>query len=173
VLQRTRGLTPPARLGKEASVTTRALTGPEQSYCTFRLGDALFGIDVRLVQSVNMLPPLTPVPHAPPAVSGCVNLRGQINLVVDLKRLLGTGVTEPGPNTRLIVFKPALGDPFGILVDRIGDIVELRPDQVEQRGNGQTEADELVRAVGKLDGELLIMLDARLLLPGVERARAD
>jgi purine-binding chemotaxis protein CheW len=156
-------------------MTTRALTGPEQSYCTFRLGDALFGIDVRLVQSVNMLPPLTPVPHAPPAVSGCVNLRGQIHLVVDLKRLLGTGVTEPGPDTRLIVFKPALGDPFGILVDRIGDIVELRAEQVEARGNGQNGADaeELVRAVGKLDGELLIMLDARRLLPGVGRTRAD
>jgi purine-binding chemotaxis protein CheW len=154
---------------------TQRLTGPEQSYCTFRLGDALFGIDVRLVQSVNMLPPLTPVPHAPPSVSGCVNLRGQIHLVVDLKRLLGTGITEPGPDTRLVVFKPMLGDPFGILVDRIGDIVELRTDQIEERGAGQAEAgapEELVRAVGKLDGELLIILDAQQLLPGVERTLA-
>lgn len=153
-------------------MTTPALAGPEQSYCTFRLGDALFGVDVPLVQSVNLLPPLTPLPHAPPAVAGCVNLRGQIHLVLDLQQLLRTGATDLGPDTRLVVFKPALGDPFGVLIDRVGDIVALRADQIEERGE-TAEADDLVRAVGKLDGELLVILDARRLLPAVARALAD
>jgi purine-binding chemotaxis protein CheW len=144
-----------------------------QPFCTFRLGAALFGVDVRLVKEVTTPPPLTPIPHAPPAVRGYVNLRGQVHLVLDLRRLLKMEAAVFGPETRLVLFKPALGDPFGVLVDRIGDIVELRPDQLEDRRPDETNGapdTELVSGIGKLDGELLLLLDARKLLPSVERA---
>ncbi len=145
---------------------------------TFRLGESLFGFDVRRVQSVNTLPPLTPVPHAPPAVQGCVNLRGQIHLVLDLKVLLGMGLTEMGPLTRLVVFKPDLGDPFGVLVDRVGDVVALPADRVEGRQADEVEGraaahGELVAGIGKLEGELLVLLDAGRLLAAVGREVVD
>jgi purine-binding chemotaxis protein CheW len=131
---------------------------------TFRLGEALCGIDVRLVQSVAALPPVTPVPHAPPPVCGCANLRGQVFLVLDLKRLLGMGATEPGPAARLVLFKPALGDPFGVLVDRIGDVVPLPADRVEGEVGADAEVPDsgggLVAGIGKLEGELVFLLDA-------------
>jgi purine-binding chemotaxis protein CheW len=139
---------------------------------TFRLGASLFGFDVRLVQSVHAPPPLTPVPHAPPAVRGCVNLRGQIHLVVDLKSLLRMGSTEPGPATRLVVFKAALGDPFGVLVDRIGDVIPLPADRIEGRRAEEDEggADHagLVAGIGKLEEELLVVLDAGRLPAALE-----
>jgi purine-binding chemotaxis protein CheW len=151
---------------------------PSRPVCTFRLGEGLYGFDVPLVQSVNVPPPLTPVPHAPPPVRGCVNLRGQIHLVLDLKRLLRMEGTAVGPDTRLVVFKPALGDPFGVLVDRVGDIVRLRPDEVETRRPAEVpkgvevcplDGDDLVLGVGKPSGELLTLLDARKLLQNVAR----
>ncbi len=148
----------------DVSDRTPALLG---HLVAFRLGESLFGFDVRLVQSVNILPPLTPVPHAPPAVRGCVNLRGQIHLVLDLKSLLGMGSTEAGPWTRLVVFKPVLGDPFGVLVDRVGDVVALPADRVEGRPAEEGEAGGLVAGIGKLEGELLVLLDAGRLLPAV------
>jgi purine-binding chemotaxis protein CheW len=86
--------------------------------------------------------------------------------VLDLKRMLGAGQTESGPDTRLVLFKPALGDPFGVLVDRVGDIVSLHADQVEA---GDEEDGGLVRGIGKLDGELLVLVEARRLLPFVGR----
>jgi purine-binding chemotaxis protein CheW len=142
-------------------------------FCTFRLGEALYGLDVRLVQSVNTPPPLTPIPHTPPVVRGYANLRSQIHLVLDLKLLLGVGRTELLPDTRLVLFKPILGDPFGVLVDRVADIVRLPADQVEERRAPEIAAevrllhDELVNGVGKLDGELLLLLDARKFLQAV------
>jgi purine-binding chemotaxis protein CheW len=138
----------------------------EQRFVSFRLGGKLFGIDIRQVKEVSTPPPMTPVPLAPAAVRGYVNLRGHVHLVLDLNRVLGAGATELGPDTRLVLFKPALGDPFGVLVDRIGDIVSLHPDQVEA---GDEEDGGLVRGIGKLDGELLVLVDARRLLPFVER----
>jgi purine-binding chemotaxis protein CheW len=146
------------------------LSAPARHLATFRLGEALYGIDVRQVQSVSALPALTPVPHAPPAVRGLVNLRGQVYLVLDLKSLLGLGETQPGPLTRLVLFKSALGDPFGVLVDRVGDVVVLSPDRVEGRRSAGDDGDEapadseLVAGVGKLEGELVVLLDAGRLL---------
>jgi purine-binding chemotaxis protein CheW len=166
-------------------------TAAVRPFCTFRLGESLYGLDVRLVQSVNTPPPLTPVPHAPPVVRGYANLRSQIHLVLDLKRLLGMGRTELLPETRLVLFKPLLGDPFGVLVDRAADIVHLPADRIEERrrpgpgtpgGATATEPpgvevcllhdDELIGGVGKLDGELLLLLDARKLLQAVEKSLA-
>jgi purine-binding chemotaxis protein CheW len=138
---------------------------------TFRLGEALYGIDVRLVQSVNVPPPLTPVPHAAAAVRGCANLRGQVYLVLDLRRLLGMGAWEPGPSGRLILFKPALGDPFGVLVDGVGDVVRLAADRVEGRRPAEDGEDPggLVAGVGKLEGELVVLLDAGKFLAALGR----
>ena len=145
-----------------------------RTFCTFRLGDGLFGLDATLVQSVNLPPPLTPLPHAPPAVRGYANLRGQIHLVLDLKELLNLGPTEAGPDTRLVVFKAVLGDPFGVLIDCVGGVAALRPDQIESGQPAETDAPlcGLVCGVGKPDGELLTLLDAGKLLPAVERSLA-
>ena len=141
-------------------------TDDVQQFVSFRLGGKLFGIDIRQVKEVSTPPPLTPVPLAPAAVRGYVNLRGHIHLVLDLKRMLGAGETELGPDARLVLFKPALGDPFGVLVDHIGDIVTLPADQVEA---GDEEDGGLVWGIGKLDGELLVLVEARRLLPFVGR----
>jgi purine-binding chemotaxis protein CheW len=145
-----------------------------RTFCTFRLGDGLFGLDAVLVQSVNLPPPLTPLPQAPAAVRGYANLRGQIHLILDLKELLKREPTQPGPDTRLVVFKAALGDPFGVLIDQVGGVAALRPDQIEADRPAENDlpAAGLVCGVGKLDGELITLLDAGKILPAVEQSLA-
>ena len=113
--------------------------GP-QTYCTFRLQDGLFGVETRLVKEVTALPPLTPVPHAPAAIRGYVNLRGHIVLVADLNWLLRREPARLGPESRLVCFKPDLGDALGLLVERIGDIVVLNAEQIETQQAGQVAA---------------------------------
>lgn len=155
--------------------------GGLQTYVTFRLGDDLLGTATNVVKEVTILPPLTPIPHAPPAVRGYVNLRGHIVLAVDLNCLLQRGPATLGPDSRLIVFKPELGDAFGVLVERIGDIVQLGPERIETHHAGQAAGSvdssdvtdsELICGVGKLDGALLSIIDAHRLRPCLERALA-
>ncbi len=149
------------------------------SYTTFRLRDDWFGIATDLVKEITVVPPLTPIPHAPGAVRGYVNLRGHIVLVVDLNCLLHRWPAELGDDTRLVVFKPQLGDAWGILVECIGDMVELTADQIESHragGDGDSQnagllpQEELIHGVGKLDGHLLLILDARRLPSCLEHA---
>lgn len=149
-----------------------------QTYTTFRLQDGLFGAATEVVKEVTALPPLTPIPHAPAAIRGYVNLRGHIVLVVDLNCLWNRAPTAVGPDCRLIVFKPELGDAFGVLAERSGDIVNLPAGRIETLSGAGVDAavlpdEELIRGVGKLDGDLLLILDVRRLLPRLERAVAN
>ena len=156
--------------------------GGTQTYCTFRLRDSLFGTDTHVAKEVTALPPMTPIPHAPAAVRGYVNLRGHIVLVLDLNCLLHQEPTAIGPTSQLVVFKPELGDVFGLLVERIGEIVELSAEQIETQPAGKAtnssevgelpEA-ELIRGIGKLNGELLLIIEAHKLLPCLARVVAS
>src|SRR5262249_32954279 len=145
------------------------------TFCTFHLGRNLCGVDIGLVKEISPLPPLTWIPHAPGLVRGYVNLRGLIHRVLDLQRLLGMEWTEIGPETRLVLFKPILGDPFGVLVDRIATIVEISVSQVEDLGTTKELAEyegDLVFGIAKLDGQLLHLVNAQNLLPGIQQSLA-
>jgi purine-binding chemotaxis protein CheW len=152
-------------------------TGTRSDYCTFRLGGRLFGFDILAVKEVNTHTKFTPVPHAPAAVRGYVNLRGDIALVVDLRQLLGLEPLEVSADTRLIMFKASAGDSLGVLVDEIGSIARVEADAIEawradeQPGVDEAaevwQAGELVTGVGKLEGELLIILEPRKLVKAV------
>ncbi|WP_336924003.1 chemotaxis protein CheW [Aquipuribacter sp. SD81] len=91
-------------------------------YCTFWVDDLYLGIDALTVQEVLRNPGLTPVPLAPPAVRGLINLRGQIVTALDLGARLGRTPTERRMN---VVVRTAEGS-VSLLVDRIADVVEVR-----------------------------------------------
>lgn len=141
---------------------------PERTFCTFQLRNGLFGVDALAVKEITVVPALTPIPHAPAAVRGYVNLRGQIVLVLDANRMLRSEPTPLTPDARMIVFRAHLGDAFGILVDRIGDIAELADAQIES--SGASSDNDLIEGVGKLHDSLLTILDAAELLPHIESA---
>jgi chemotaxis signal transduction protein len=147
--------------------------------CTFRLAGRLYGFEIGAVKEVNTQTLFTPIPHAPPVVCGYVNLRGHIFLVLDLRRLLGLEPATLTADSRLIIFKEAAGESYGVLVDRIHDIVSFsselteswRPDEQAAfvDATGAVRAGELVTGVAKLEGELLVLVDARKLLKVVAK----
>lgn len=158
---------------------------PKESklYCTFRLSERLFGIDILDVKEVTLPAETMPIPHTPDAVRGYVNLRGQIFLVLDAHPLLGLDPIELTDRTRMILFKPSVGDSFGILVDSIEDVATVRPEQIEDRRRKDRNSPDgserrqmgnsLVAGVCKLPGELLIVMDARGLLPALEQQLSE
>jgi chemotaxis signal transduction protein len=130
-------------------------------YCSFWIGDHLFGIDILDVKEINGDISLTPIFHAPPQVRGYVNIRGQVHLVVDPRRPLGL---EPDPaltGKMLIIFKPSVGEACAMLVDRVGDIVEVPEANFEEETVDPIGETTLTAGVCKLDGQLLVVLDPR------------
>ncbi|HYO84932.1 MAG TPA: chemotaxis protein CheW [Dermatophilaceae bacterium] len=128
-------------------------------YCTFRLGGHLFGVPVATVQEVLRQQEVTVVPLAPPAVSGLINLRGQIVTTVDLRRQLGLPAREGSARATNVVVRNGDGA-TSLLVDEIGDVVE--PDLDRFEAPPQTvpaRVRRLVTAVCRLDHDLMLVLD--------------
>jgi purine-binding chemotaxis protein CheW len=132
-----------------------------RQFATFEVADQLFGVEVDAVQEVLSYNEYTPVPLAPPAVGGLFNLRGQVIAAVDLRVQLGLdrqGLDGPVMN----VILRGDGEPVSLLVDRIGEVVDLEDDTFEPPPvtlSGPTR--DLVVGTYKMDGRLMLALDVR------------
>lgn len=130
-----------------------------RQYCTFFLNGRFFGIEVLQVQEVLRAQDMTRVPLAPAMVRGLINLRGQIVTAIDLRQRLGLPERDPASPPMNVVIRAEDGA-VSLLVDEIGDVVEVEQSQVE----APTEtlrgvARELIRGVCKLKDKLLLILD--------------
>jgi purine-binding chemotaxis protein CheW len=148
-----------------------------RTFCTFRAGVRLYGIDVRSVREVSTQISMTPVAQAPPIVRGLTNLRSQIFLVLDLCAAMGLPPTVPTAESRLIVLHPGVAEHLGLLVDCGGEIVHVRPEQIEATPPESTgvstfrvERSPLVAGVCKLQAELMMIIDPARFIEATERA---
>ena len=130
-----------------------------RQFATFEVADQLFGVEVHTVQEVLSYNEYTPVPLAPPAVGGLFNLRGQVIAAVDLRVQLGLArQAMQGPVMNVILRGD--GEPVSLLVDRIGEVVDLDDEAFESPPDtlaGPTR--ELVTGTFKMDGRLMLALD--------------
>lgn len=130
-----------------------------QQYSTFTVDGLFFGVEVQRVQEVIKFQNMTRVPMASRTVQGLINLRGQIVTAIDLRRRLDLKEREEGAEPMNVVIQTD-GGAVSLLVDEIGDVLELGEDTLEPppptiRG----VARELVTGVHKLEGQLLLILD--------------
>ncbi len=140
-------------------------------FCSLRTEGRLYGIDAAHVREISTHTVFTPVPQAPTAVRGLVNLRSRVYLVVDIRPILGLAPAACTQDSRLIVLKPLLAENLGILVEQVGDIVRVHPAQIEETSpttdqgteTGEGRMPAVIAGVCKLDSELMNIIDlARL-----------
>ncbi len=132
----------------------------ENQYCTFTLDHLFFGIEVQKVQEVLRYQDLTRVPLAHPAVSGLINLRGQIVTAIDLRQRLNLRARPADKFPMNVVIRVDDGA-VSFLVDEIGDVVEV--DQSTYENSPETIDErmrQLIRGVYKLKDRLLLVLDS-------------
>jgi purine-binding chemotaxis protein CheW len=145
-----------------------------QQFCTFLLDRSLFGVPVPLVQEVIRYQPMTPIPLAPRAVEGLINLRGQIVVAIDLRRRLGLESRPEGKLPMNVVVRTADGV-VSLLVDEIGDVIEVEESTFEAAPETLRGAVRfMILGVHKLEGRLLHLLDTdqACLVPFAETAVA-
>ncbi len=132
----------------------------QKLYCTFFLDDLFLGIDVLKVQEILLYQEMTPVPLAHPVISGLINLRGQVVTAMDLR--LRLGLTERDPEQLpMNVIVQTKGDTVSLLVDEIGDVVEVDDSAFEPPPETiKGTIRNLIDGVYKLNDQLLLVVDA-------------
>jgi purine-binding chemotaxis protein CheW len=101
-----------------------------QQFCTFSVDSLSLAVDVRKIQEVIRYQEMTRVPTAPAMIRGLVNLRGQVVTAVDLRRRLEL----PHPPEEWLPMNVVIRTDelsMSLLVDTIGDVLELDEDECE------------------------------------------
>jgi len=130
-------------------------------YCTFYVNNLYLGIEVLNVQEVLRPQEMTHVPLAPRIVRGLINLRGQIVTAIDLRKRLELAERSPesGPPMNVIVSTTS-GVAVSLLVDEIGDVVEVSQEMYERAPETLCGvAREVIEGAYKLPGQLLLILN--------------
>ncbi len=120
----------------------------------FRLGEApgttrreLFGINVFKVREILVMPEITTMVNAPPAVMGVANIRGQMITVINLPLL--TGCT-PARGLGILLVTEFARTTQAFAVEEVNEIVRLEWKHVlSAEGTGGN----LVTSIARLDGD--------------------
>jgi purine-binding chemotaxis protein CheW len=127
--------------------------------CTFALNHNWFAVPVNDVQEVLRSLDVTRVPLAAKAVSGLINLRGQIVPAIDLRTRLELPARNDGGLSMNIVVRTGDG-PKALLVDEIGDVLDLHEEALESPPQTlRGPARDLIRGTLKLQSSLVHLLD--------------
>ena len=88
-------------------------------YVTVRIGDQLFGVEVKQIREVFSPQDVTSVPRAPGEIAGLLNLRGRIVTAVDARHRLGLPPRDPDAAVMALGLEEGT-ELFGVLVDQVG-----------------------------------------------------
>lgn len=130
----------------------------------FTIGSQEYGVDILSVQEIIKVLTITRVPRAGRFIEGVINLRGNVIPVFNLHKRFGVTPAEDKEEARIIVFQFE-DTRAGIIVDGVSEVIRIKGNAIEDAGNVYHSVDaDFVQGVGKVEGRLLILLDAKKLL---------
>jgi purine-binding chemotaxis protein CheW len=130
-----------------------------RQFCTFYLNQLLFGVESQKIQEVVTYRELRPVPLASAVVAGLMNLRGQVVVVLELRRQLELP-DRPANLPPVCLVVHATDGTVCLLADEVGNVVEVEDETFEP--SPETLSPRLravILGVHKLEGQLMHVLD--------------
>ena len=117
------------RRAQQNHLAPKGLDSPQQQYLSFRLNEEWYGLSVYQLVEVLPMPKITRVPSVPDHILGVMNFRGQVLSAIDLKKFFG--LPQSGTTTDQAVVVVEHGEmQTGLLVDEIGDLIGLSPEDL-------------------------------------------
>ncbi len=97
----------------------------------FTLAGQQYAAPVERVQEVIRPRDIAPVPGAPEVLLGLMNLRGRLLPVIDgRQRLALKGGAQNDPGSERVLVLDTGGEPAGLLVEAVGDLIRIDEDQI-------------------------------------------
>ncbi len=152
-------MTPSATPGHAVHAAETMLAGGAFEYITLTIADQLFGLPIGEVHEVFSVQGITRVPLAARPIKGLVNLRGRVVTAICLRAVLNLPDGKECAE-RMAIGVESRGEPFALLVDRIGDVVRLPPATLEPNPiHLNPDWQNLSKGVHRLETSLLVVLD--------------
>lgn len=132
---------------------------PRKSLVGFAVGDVRYAVPIGDVQEIITPTALTELPHAPEAVAGVADHRGQVIPILDLRVRFGLSKLRDHHRAKWILVRID-GKTMGLAVDKVTDVfgtggVDVRP--APSLGGGEDQRGIL--GVTSHEGQLVFVLD--------------
>ncbi len=136
----------------------------DNKYLSFVVHGEHYGVSVGYVSQIIGMRTITTMPEMPPFLKGVVNFRGKVIPVVDIRVRFGLPERDYDDRTCIIVVTVE-ETPVGLVIDRVGVMVDIPPEQVEAAPKASREYNSrFLQGLGKVDEEVYILLDVEQLL---------
>lgn len=135
----------------------------DHMYLTFIVGAEDYGVSIARVTEIVGMQRIMGVPDVPDHIVGVINLRGKVIPLMNVRRRFGMPDREHDDRTVIIVLD--IGNaPVGLIVDRVSEVLDIPPDRIDQSSLVGSGTRSVVRALGRLDDRVVILLDAEAMV---------
>ncbi|HKS39072.1 MAG TPA: chemotaxis protein CheW [Blastocatellia bacterium] len=144
-----------------------------EPFILFDLAGTTYGVRSQLVQQVEMVEQITPVPNAPAAVEGVIFSRGQVIPAVSLRVRFGFEKTAHDLRTRLIVVG-VRSRMIGLIVDSAREFIAI-PSSAIQPPNEAISGTrgKYIEAIATLGERIILILDLNEVVDPAETIEAE
>lgn len=142
-------------------------------FVSFVLNGEEYGVPILSVQEIIRYETVTRVPQSPPFVDGVLNLRGQVIPVINLRRKFAMEEKEADRSTRIIVVE--VNDRVvGMVVDEVSEVLMVNDENIAPPPPmGTSLKTDYIRGMGKIDENLIILLDIDKILSLEEQSATE
>lgn len=133
----------------------------------FFLEGQQYGTDIGQVKEIVRMIEVTKVPKAPRFVEGVINYRGEIVLVVNLRKYLGLEDIENNLDIPIMIIQ-AHDYHFGVIVDSVTEVFSINKSLIEPVPEIHPLTEFLEGAI-KLEGKIVLLLNFRKGLKNSEK----
>lgn len=144
-----------------------------EPFILFDLAGTTYGVRSQLVQQLEMVEHITPVPNAPPSVEGIIFSRGQVIPAVSLRVRFGFEKVVHDLRTRLIVVN-ARGRLVGLIVDSAREFISI-PSSAIQPPNEAISGTrgKYIEAIATLGERIILILNLDEVIDPAETIAAE
>lgn len=135
-------------------------------YMTFDIGTDTFGVELKYVNEIIQMQPVTPIPEVEPYIKGLINLRGKIIPVIDVACRFEQEAEIYNDRTCVIVIE-VRGVEVGLIINNIAQVVSIEEDNIlppPVTPHGMAAQNKFIRGIGKTEDGVKLLLDPVKLL---------
>ncbi len=129
-----------------------------REYVVFKVNKESYGIDIKYVENIERMLPITRVPYTTEYVEGVVNLRGNIIPVIDLRSRFGIPRIGYGDESRIIIvnFREYM---VGMIADSSSEVLQIDRSTIDPAPSIKDGINDFVLEIGKKDDRIIMLID--------------
>ncbi|CAK0776235.1 purine-binding chemotaxis protein CheW [Azospirillaceae bacterium] len=155
----------PATAQTSGALGGESETSDARQFVIFFVRGESFAVPLAEVQEIIRMPDVVRLPLSSPALEGLANLRGSVLPILNLRCIFGFEQAMNDDATRVVVLDQ--GQPIGLIVDRMANVVTVENEQIEAATRIQNTVDtDLVAGMIKNVGNqtMVMILDTAKLV---------